>query len=131
MFENLLNDDTNTTLLKGQVLMSMTTILIVSNAKKGFTNVFMNFINNILIEHLKNTNNYSNVYLRQICCYCLEELETEYPLILFCLMGKKTIELLEIRENDLDEKASQRSKITKQSSSKLPEFDKKIELGSM
>jgi hypothetical protein len=106
--------------------------MILINAKEEFTNIFLNFINNILIEHIKNTNNYSNVYLRQIACHCLEEFETEYPGILFGLMGKKTIDLLEIRENsDIDEKASQKSRFTGKSvNSKVPELDKKVDLGS-
>jgi hypothetical protein len=133
IFENILNDvDSYSNLLKGQVLMSMTTIIIVINAKEEFTNIFLNFINNILIELIKNTNNYINIYLRQIACYCLEELETEYPCILFSLMGRKTIDLLEIGGlYDIDEKASQKSKFTgRTNASKVPELDKKVELGS-
>jgi hypothetical protein len=113
--------------------MSLTSILILTNAKEEFSQIFLNFINNILIEHIKNTNNFSNIYLRQISCHCLEELETEYPGILFSLMGRKTIDLLEIREyHDSDEKASTKSKLTGVTNmSKVPELDKKIELGSI
>ena len=70
--------------------------------------------------------------MRQIACQCLEELETEYPGILFSLMGKKTIDLLEIRDfNDNDEKVSEKSKKSYRSTrSNVPVFDKKIELES-
>jgi hypothetical protein len=135
IFENILNDTDciNSNVLKGQILMSMTTILIIINAKDEFTNIFLNFVDFILIEHIKNTNNYSNIYLRQIACQCLEELETEYPGLLFNLMGKKTIELLDIREfSEIDEKVSEKSRKTvRTNKSAIPVFDKRIELESM
>jgi hypothetical protein len=134
IFENILNDTDciNSNLLKGQILMSMTTILIIINAKDEFTNIFINFVDNILIEHIKNTNNYSNIYLRQIVCQCLEELETEYPGLMFNLMGRKTIDLLEIKDySEIDEKVSEKSKKTfRTNKSSIPVFDKRIELES-
>ena len=80
-----------TPILKGQILMTGTTLLILLNAKEEHNLIFVSFINNILIEHIKNTNNVSNLYLRQVACQCLEEIENEYPGILFSLMGRKSV----------------------------------------
>jgi hypothetical protein len=112
--------------------MTSTTILILLNAKEEFPQLFYNFVDNILIEHIKNTNNYSNIYIRQISCQCLEELETEHPGLLFPLMGKKTIDILEIKENLKDDEKSVRSRRTMRSSAnEIPSIDnKKIELES-
>ena len=84
-----------TPILKGQILMTGTTLLILLNAKEEHNLIFVSFINNILIEHIKNTNNVSNLYLRQVACQCLEEIENEYPGILFSLMGRRTLEIFE------------------------------------
>ena len=84
-----------TPILKGQILMTGTTLLILLNAKDEHNLIFVNFINNVLIEHIKNTNNVSNLYLRQISCQCLEEIENEYPGIMFSLMGRRTLEIFE------------------------------------
>lgn len=93
---NFLNDTDclNSNIFKGQILMTATTVLILTNCKEEVPQIFLSFINNILVEHLKNTNNYSNIYLRQICCQCLEELENEYPGLLFNLMGQKAIDTI-------------------------------------
>ena len=108
IFENYLNDTDclNSNILKGQILMTTTTILIILNAKEDHPQIFLNFVDNILIEHIKNTNNYSNIYLRQVSCQCLEELENEYPGLLFSLMGKKTIDLLDISGNSSNDDKS-------------------------
>ena len=70
--------------------------------------------------------------MRQISCQCLEELETEYPGLLFSLMGKKTIDILEIKENNNDDEKSVRSRRTMRSSAnEIPSIDnKKVELES-
>lgn len=122
----------NSNIFKGQILITTTTILILLNAKEEFPQLFYNFVDNILIEHIKNTNNYLNIYIRQISCQCLEELETEYPGMLFSLMGKKTIDILEIKENNKDDEKSVRSRKTMRSSAnEIPSIDnKKIELES-
>ena len=101
MLEEFLYDtDTiNKNMLKGQILITITTILIITECKDKEPGIFLNFVNSILIEHIKNVNNYSNVYLRDICCKCLEELENEYPGLLFTLLGKKSLEMLENKDN--------------------------------
>lgn len=113
--------------------MTSTAILILINAKEEFSNIFINFVDNILIEHIKNTNNYSNIFIRQVACQCLEELETEYPGVLFSLMGKKTIDLLDIKEYSKDDNKSISAKSKrslKSTRSEVPVYDKRIELES-
>ena len=106
--------------------MTTTTILILLNAKEEYTGIFLNFVDNILIEHIKNTNNYSNIYLRQISCQCLEELENEYPGLLFSLMGKKTIDILDFQDSISNDDRSVWSKsVNKSTSSRVGVFDNK------
>lgn len=97
IFEECINQTefSCTPILKGQILMTGTTLLILLNAKEEHNLIFVSFINNILIEHIKNTNNVSNLYLRQVSCQCLEEIENEYPGIMFSLMGRRTLEIFE------------------------------------
>lgn len=91
----------------------------------------MNFVNNILVEHIKNTNNYNNIYLREICCKCLEELENEYPGLLFNLLGKKSIDMLENKDNyGGDNKSNNLSVVTQKTRRDIPVYDKKIDLES-
>jgi hypothetical protein len=134
----------NSNILKGQILMTTTTILILLKAKEEYSQIFLNFVDNILIEHIKNTNNYANIYLRQVSCQCLEELENEYPGLLFALMGKKTIDILNLKdftkEGTSDDKSVSGRSISMMSSknigtrserSEMPFFDnKRIELES-
>ena len=131
LFENLITDSDalNSNIFKGQILMTSTTILILTNSKDEFPNIFLNFINNVLIEHIKNTNNYANIYLRQISCQCLEELENEYPGLLFTLLGKKSLDYLNVKESFNDNKSISTSKSTK-NKNELPVFDKKLDLES-
>lgn len=86
-------------ILKGQILISATSILILINAKANFIDVFLNFINNILIEYLKDINNIQNLYLREVSCHCLEELEVEYPGILINLLGNKFKDITSDNDN--------------------------------
>lgn len=132
LFENLVTDSDalNSNIFKGQILMTSTTILILTNAKDEIPNIFLNFINNVLIEHIKNTNNYANIYLRQISCQCLEELENEYPGLLFNLLGKKSLDYLNVKETFNDNKSITTSKSTK-AKNELPVFDKKLDLESI
>lgn len=126
------NDYLNSNILKGQTLITLTTILILSNCKEKLPNVFLNFINNILIENIKGVNNYNNIYLREISCKCLEELECEYPGLLFSLLGKKTIEMLENKENYTSENKNLNVSIIKtiRDNKDVLIYDKKIELES-
>lgn len=113
--------------------MSATTLLILINAKEDLSNIFFNFVDNILIELMKNTNNYSNIYLRQISCLCLDELEKEYPGLLFSLMGKKVLDIVDLKDSSRDENKSEISKSVKSSKtnkSNIPVIDNKIELES-
>jgi hypothetical protein len=114
--------------------MTTTTILILLCAKDEYPHIFLNFVDNVLIENIKNTNNYANIYLRQVSCQCLEELENEYPGLLFSLMGKKTIDILNLNcYMDDNKSVSSKSVNTKAKSSKsdIPVFDnKRIELES-
>jgi hypothetical protein len=133
IFEDLLGDtDSNSNILKGQTLMTATTILMLIDSKDEYPTIFMNFVDNILIEFIKNTNNYANIYLRQVACQCLEELENEYPGLLFALMGKRTIDLLEIGDFKDDDKSklSKSKKSSKTNRNEMPVYDKKIELES-
>ena len=109
--------------------MTATTILILTNAKEEHPNLFLNFTNNVLIEHIKNTNNYANIYLRQIACQCLEEIEIEYPGLLFSLLGKKSIDYLSVKEIFNDNKSTNTQK-TGKTKNELPVFDKKLDLES-
>lgn len=107
LLDNLYGTDSSSTpLLKGQILLTTTTLLILLNTKDKHIHIFTNFINNILLELIKNTNNHSNAYLRETACKCLEELENEYPGILFSVLGKKTLLLF---ENDMNEHNSSSS----------------------
>ena len=107
LLDNLYSTDSSSTpLLKGQILLTTTTLLILLNTKDKHIHIFTNFINNILLELIKNTNNHSNAYLRETACKCLEELENEYPGILFSMLGKKTLLLF---ENDMNEHNSSSS----------------------
>jgi hypothetical protein len=124
--------------------MTTTTILILLNAKEEYPQIFLNFVDNILIEHIKNTNNYANIYLRQVSCQCLEELENEYPGLLFALMGKKTIDILNLKDfskdGSYDDKSvsgrsismmSSKNMGTRSERGEMPFFDnKRIELES-
>ena len=113
--------------------MTATSILILINAKEELSNIFFNFVDNILIETIKNTNNYTNIYLRQISCLCLEELETEYPGLLFSLMGKKFLDICDLKENPKENSRLDISRTHKNDKSKkneIPVFDNKIELES-
>jgi len=136
IFENFLNDTDclNSNILKGQILMTATTILILLNSKEKYSQIFLNFVDNILIEHIKNTNNYANIYLRQVSCQCLEELENEYPGLLFALMGKKTIDILELNDysKDDDKSVSSKSKFSvKLNKNEMAAFEsKRIDLES-
>ena len=98
---NCLNDIEahSSNILKGQILISATSILILINAKANFIDVFLNFINNILIEYLKDINNIQNLYLREVSCHCLEELEVEYPGILINLLGNKFKDITSDNDN--------------------------------
>ena len=129
IFDNFLNDSLSSNILKGQILMTGTTIFILTNAKEEHTGIFLNFVNNILVEHIKNTNNYSNIYLRQVSCQCLEELENEYPGLLFSLLGKKTVDLIESKESYFnDTKSFSASVKISKNKNDIPVYDKKIEL---
>ncbi len=139
VLENYLNDtdSLNSNILKGQILMTTTTILILVNAKEDYPQIFLNFLDNILIEHIKNTNNYSNIYLRQVCCQCLEELENQYPGLLFALMGKKTIDIISINYTSAPEdksiysRSAAKNLSTYSRGTEIPVIDsKKIELES-
>ena len=114
--------------------MTATVLLILMNAKEELSNIFFNFVDNILIELIKNTNNYTNIYLRQISCLCLDELETEYPGLLFSLMGRKTLDIVDLKISTKDDNKSESSKSLKTSKisnkNEMPVFDKKIELES-
>lgn len=132
--ENYLNDTDclNSNIFKGQILITITTVLIITNCKNDHPLMFLNFVNNILIEHIKNTNNYNNVYLREICCKCLEELENEYPGLLFNLLGKKSLDMLENKDNYGGETKSiaNYSMISMKNKKEIPVYDKKIDLES-
>lgn len=122
--------------------MTATSLLILTGMKdlqdKDYFQIFKDFINNILVQLIHNTNNQTNVFLRQIACQCLEELETEYPGLLFSLMGKKTIEMLKIKDANLNN-TSIKDNISQVSNARFSTFssktnvtvnDKKIELES-
>jgi hypothetical protein len=122
----MLSDDMSNLIFKGQILMTSTTILILTNAKDDLTNIFLNFINNILIDLIKKTNDHEKIYLRQIACQCLEELEIEYPGLLFSLLGKKCLDFLCVKESFNDTKSITTTKTSK-SKSEFPVFDKKLD----
>jgi len=131
LFEKHLNESENSNLLKGQILITATNIIILINAKDDYYILFLNFINNILIENIKKVNTYHNIYLRQISCHCLEELETQYPGLLFSLMGSKTLDLINQSQNISDDLSVSSSKIShKTKMTEIPVYDKKIELES-
>lgn len=136
IFENYLNDSeylNHSNIVKGQILMTATSILILINAKDELSNIFFNFIDNVLIEFIKNTNNYTNIYLRQISCLCLDELETEYPGLLFSLMGKKFLDIVDLKDSPKGDKKSDIGKSVKSvrtNKSEIPILDNKIELES-
>lgn len=113
--------------------MTATTLLILINGKDELSNIFFNFVDNILIELIKNTNNYTNIYLRQISCLCLDELEKEYPGLLFSLMGKKVLDIVDLKENPMDDgkvESTRSVKSYKTNKSNIPVIDNKIELES-
>jgi len=113
--------------------MTATSLLILINAKDDLSNIFFNYVDNILIELIKNTNNFTNIYLRQISCLCLDELEKEYPGLLFSLMGKKVLDIVDLKENPRDDEKMETSKSAKSyktNKSNIPVIDNKIELES-
>ncbi len=112
--------------------MTATSLLILINAKEELSNIFFNFVDNILIELIKNTNNYTNIYLRQIACLCLDELEKEYPGLLFSLMGKKVLDIVDLKDSPKDDNARMDiNRSIKSSKSHIPVIDNKLELESI
>lgn len=93
-------DNFSTNIFRGQILITLTSILIIYNYAELLPNLFINFVNNVLIENIKNINDFKNIYIREISLYCLQEIETEYPGILFNLLGSKIEDVLSNSNNN-------------------------------
>ena len=84
---------TITAVLKGQVLVVATTILIHIDAIDEYRTVFNNFIV-LLATVIQKTNSFSDCYARQMACESLRELEMTYP----CLLAGFVEDILEDKE---------------------------------
>ena len=80
--------------LKGQLLVVATTILIEVEGIDDYCEVFNAFII-LLASMIQRTNSYSDSYARQMACECLRELELSYP----CLLSGFVEDILQ--HNDL------------------------------
>ena len=84
---------TITSVLKGQVLVVATTIMIHIDAIDEYRNVFDNFII-LLATVIQKTNSFPDCYARQMACESLRELEMTYP----CLLAGFVEDILEDKE---------------------------------
>ena len=84
---------TVTSVLKGQLLVVTTTILIEIEAIDEHRKVFNSFIL-LLSSIIQRTNSYSDCYCRQMACECLRELENTYP----CLLSGFVEDILEEKD---------------------------------
>lgn len=85
----LIEDSHYTTHLKIQILIYLTSFIIILDLKSKNESAFVNYLNHFLIDYIKDSNQVYNIYIKETVCICLIQIEDEYPGILISLLGRR------------------------------------------